>query len=184
MYDLFSGWDGVPLGAGDIPLFYQGLSEEGATILEDMSYEIQLIRARLTTFGLDMAGVYPLATWLLRSYGDAISDASSLRSAFVTNRAYAGLKAPVREAAPSQFVPEFAARYLAEDVPYGLAVSQAIARLADVETHVIDQVVAWANEQLGKETKRQDTNARTPQKYGLRNLEALIAFGVEAEAQT
>ncbi|MGD2177689.1 MAG: hypothetical protein PVG71_07690, partial [Anaerolineae bacterium] len=34
MYDLFSGWDGVPLGAGDIPLFYQGLSEEGATILE------------------------------------------------------------------------------------------------------------------------------------------------------
>jgi hypothetical protein len=184
MYDLFSDWDGVPFGAEDIPLFYQGLSEEGARVLGGLSRDVQLIRARLTRFGLDLAGVYPLKTWLLRSYGDAIRDKSSLRSAFVTNRAYAGLKAPVREAAPGQFVPDFGARYLAEDVPYGLAVTQAIARLADVQTYAIDQIAAWANAQLSKETKRQDINARTPQEYDLATLEQLIAFTVEAQAQT
>jgi hypothetical protein len=183
MYDLFSDWDGLPFGAEDIPLFYHGLSEEGARTLEGLSRDIQSIRARLARSGLDLAGVYPLEIWLIRSYGDAIGDASGLRSAFVTNRAYAGLKAPIREVAPGQFVPEFGARYLAEDVPYGLAVSQAIARLAQVETPIIDQVVAWAKAQLCRETNRQDINPRTPQEYGLSNLGELIAFTVEAKTQ-
>jgi hypothetical protein len=65
-----------------------------------------------------------------------------------------------------------------------LAVSQAIARLADVETPVIDRVVAWAHEQLSKQTERRDVNARTPQRYGLRNLQELIAFTADGEART
>jgi hypothetical protein len=184
MYNLFSSWDGVPFVAEEIPLFYQGLSEEGAAVLEGLSRDIESIRARLTEFGLDVTGVRPLKAWLLRCYGHAIGDASCLRSAFVTNEAYAGLKAPMREVAPGQFLPDFGARYLAEDVPYGLAVSQAIARLADVETPVIDRVVAWAQGQVSKQTERRGFNARTPQEYGLRNLQELIAFTVEAKAGT
>jgi hypothetical protein len=216
MYDLFSRWDGVPFGADEIPLFYQGLSEEGAQVLEGLSQDIASIRARLTAFDLDVTGVRPLKAWLLRCYSHAIGDASRLRSAFVTNQAYAGLKAPMREVAPGQFVPDFGARYLAEDVPYGLAVSQAIARLADVETRVIDRVVAWALGQLSQQTEGResadpespqgdrerpdsaldlaiqagqkggylDLDARTPQKYGLRTLEELIAFSADAEAET
>jgi hypothetical protein len=178
MYALFADWDGTPFGADDVPLFYQGLSEEGAQTLAGLSDDVQAIRARLEP-ALDLSAVRPLKAWLLRSYGDAIADPSSLRSAFVTNRAYAGLKAPVREVLPGQFAPDFRARYLAEDVPFGLAVSRAIAELAGVETPTMDKVIAWAGAQLGKDYLGRDTGeARIPQKYGLGSLEQLIEFGV------
>jgi hypothetical protein len=103
-----------------------------------------------------------------------------LHSAFVTNRAYAGLKAPVREVSPGQFAPDFHARYLAEDVPFGLAVSRAIARLAGVETPAMDKVIAWAGAQLGKDYLDRDASeARIPQKYGLESLEQLVDFAAE-----
>jgi len=83
----------------------------------------------------------------------------------------------VREVSPGQFVPDFGARYLAEDVPFGLAVSRAIAELAGVETPTMDEVIAWAGAQLGKDYLDRDAReARIPQKYGLGSLEALIAF--------
>jgi hypothetical protein len=175
MYGLFADWDGTPFDADGVPLFYQGLSEEGAQTLAGLSDDVQAIRARLEP-ALDLSAVRSLKAWLLRSYGDAIADPSSLRSAFVTNRAYAGLKAPVREVAPGQFAPDFRARYLAEDVPFGLAVSRAIAELAGVETPTMDKVIAWAGAQLGKDYLGRDIGeARIPQRYGLGNLEALIA---------
>ena len=176
MYGLFADWDGTPFGADDVPLFYHSLSEEGAQTLAGLSDDVQAIRARLEP-ALDLSAVRPLKAWLLRSYGDAIADPSSLHSAFVTNRAYAGLKAPVREISPGQFVPDFHARYLAEDVPFGLAVSRAIARLGGVETPTMDEVIAWAGAQLGKDYLGRDAGeARIPQKYGLGDLEQLIAF--------
>ena len=178
MYALFADWDGMPFRADDVPLFYHSLSEEGAQTLAGLSDDVQAIRARLEP-ALDLSAVRPLKAWLLHSYGDAISDPSSLRSGFVTNRAYAGLKAPVREVAPGQFAPDFHARYLAEDVPFGLAVSRAIAELAGVETPTMDEVIAWAGAQLGKDYLDRDAReARIPQKYGLGSLEALIASAI------
>jgi hypothetical protein len=179
MYSLFAGWDGVPFRADEIPLFYHGLSEQGAQTLAGLSDDVQAIRARLEP-ALDLSAVRRLQAWLLHSYGDAIVDPSSLQGGFVTNRAYAGLKAPVKEVSPGQFVPDFHARYLAEDVPFGLVVSRAIAGLAGVETPMIDEVIAWAGARLGKDYLGRDgSEARTPQKYGLGNLEALIAFATE-----
>jgi hypothetical protein len=176
MYALFADWDGTLLSVDDVPLFYHGLSQEGAQTLTGLSDEVQAIRARLEP-ALDLSAVRPLKAWLLRSYGDAIADPSSLRSAFVTNRAYAGLKAPVHAVSPGQFVPDFRARYLAEDVPFGLAVSRAIASLAGVETPTMDRVIAWASVQLGKDYLGRDASeVRIPQRYGLESLEALIAF--------
>ncbi len=179
MYDLFADWDGETFDDGQVPLFYQGLSEEGAERLGELSQEIQCVCACLASYSLDLSSVHDLRTWLVRSYGDAILDASSLHSAFVTNRAYAGLRAPVKEVAPGRFAPAFGARYLAEDVPYGLAVSQAIARLAGVETPTMDQVVNWARQRLGGEAGGDETNDRTPQAYDLNDLEALIRFTME-----
>ena len=136
-------------------MFYQGLSQEGARTLAELSDDVQAIRTRLEP-EVDLSAVRPLFDWLLQSYGDAIADPSTLHSAFVTNRAYAGLKAPVREVTADavqradggrdsgQFVPDFRARYLAEDVPFGLAVSRAIAKMADVQTPTMDRVIAWA----------------------------------------
>ncbi len=177
MYGLFGRWDGAPLSSA--PLFYQGLDEEGARVLAELSDDVQNIRTHLER-ALDLSAVRPLKDWLMHAYGDAIADPASLRSAFVTNRAYAGLKAPVREVAPGQVVPDFGARYLAEDVPFGLAVSRAIAVLAGVDTPAMDRVIAWAGELQGKDYLGRDAGqTRIPQNYGLDSLERLIAFAHE-----
>ena len=180
MYGLFADWDGAPLSGA--PLFYQGLDEEGADVLADLSSDVQAIRARLES-ALDLSAVRPLKDWLMHAYGRAVADSTSLRSAFTTNRAYAGLKAPVREVAPGQFVPDFGARYLTEDVPFGLAVSRAIAALAGVETPAMDRVTAWAGENLDQDFLGKDADqTRIPQNYGLVSLERLIAFADERPA--
>jgi hypothetical protein len=174
MYSHFVLWDGAPFD--DAPLFYQGLDEEGARVLANLSDDVQAIRARLDG-ALDLSAVHPLKDWLMHAYGDAIADASTLRSAFATNRAYVGLKAPVCQVAPGCFIPDFGARYLSEDVPYGLVVSRAIATLAEVETPAMDRVIAWAGERLGKDFLGKDADqARSPQKYGLDSLKQLVAF--------
>jgi hypothetical protein len=183
MYGLFATWDGTPFGVEDVPLFYQGLSPDAAGTLDELSKEVQAIRAGLEPT-LDLSAVRPLFDWLVRSYGDAIADPSTLHSAFVTNRAYAGLKAPVREVAEGQFVPDFRARYLSEDVPCGLAVSRAIARLAGVVTPAMDRVIAWAGEWLGKDYLGRDAaEARSPQVCGLRSLDQLLSFVSETEGR-
>ena len=177
MYGLFARWDGTPLDQA--PLFYQGLDAEGAKVLADLSHDVQAIRARLAG-ALDLSAVQPLHNWLLRAYGEAIAKPSTLHSAFTSNSAYAGLRAPVREVDPGQFVPDFSSRYLTEDVPFGLVASQAIARLAGVETPAMDRVIAWAGGRLGRDYLGRDAGeARIPQKYGLESVEQLIAFAVE-----
>jgi hypothetical protein len=187
MYSLFATWDGGPFGVEDVPLLYQGLSQEGARTLGELSDDVQSIRTRLEP-ALDLSAVRPLLDWLRQSYGDAIADPSTLHSAFVTNRAYAGLKAPVREVAidrvrkPGQFVPDFKARYLAEDVPFGLAVSRAIANMADVQTPTIDRVIAWAGARLDRDFLGHDAGqARIPHAYGLDSLDQLLSFSSETE---
>jgi hypothetical protein len=177
MYGLFAGWDGVPFD--EAPPFYQGLDAAGARVLSDLSDDIQAIRASLDG-ALDLSAVRPLEDWLLRSYGEAIADPSSLQSAFATNRAYAGLVVPVRKVGPGKFVPDFQARYLAEDVPFGLAVSRAIAALSEVETPAMDRVITWAGERLGKDYLGKDADQiRSPQNYGFADLAQLLAFAAE-----
>ena len=129
----------------------------------------------------------PLYDWLLQSYGEAIADPSTLHSASVSNRAYSGLTAPAREVltgqgrAAGQCVPDFKARYLAEDVPYGLSVSRAIANMADVQTPTMDKVIAWAGAWLGEDYLGRDAGqARIPQTYGLSNLDHLFSFAAES----
>ncbi len=141
MYSLFADWDGTPFN--EVPLFYHGLSRAGADILAQLSDEVQRIRSRLEAT-LDLSAVRPLMEWLVHSYGAAIQDTSSLQSAFRTNLAYAGLKAPVREVSPGSFVPDFAARYLTEDVPFGLVVGRAVGEMAGVQTPMMDTIIAWA----------------------------------------
>ncbi|HEY54650.1 MAG TPA: hypothetical protein G4N94_14485 [Caldilineae bacterium] len=176
MYGLFANWDGEPFAKEETPLFYHNLSAAGAETLAGLDDDIQAIRSQLASPYLDLTSVHHLKIWLERSYAHSILDPATLQSSFLTNQAYAGIKAPVREISPGQFIPDFHARYLAEDVPFGLAVSRAIAQLAGVETPTMDKVIAWASEKLNKDYLGRDMNeARIPQKYGLENLEQLLA---------
>jgi hypothetical protein len=179
MYGHFCDWDGTPFRPEDVPPFYHGLDERGARVLAGLSDDIQRIRARLEPM-MDLSAVRPLWEWLIHSYGDMIGDPASLHSAFVTNRAYKGLMAPVQEIAPGEYVPDFGARYLAEDVPFGLVASRAIAELAGVGTLWVDEVIGWAGERLGKDyLGRHSREARIPQNYGLKTVEQLVAFAAD-----
>ena len=79
------------------------------------------------------------------------------------------------------FVPDFAHRYLTEDVPYGLVVIRGIAEIVQVDTPTIDKVLLWAQEKIGKEylvgSKLQGKDVpstRAPQRYGLNTLDAVL----------
>jgi len=181
MYGLFRDWDGRCYD--EAPLFYQGIEARTAHILQGLSDEVQLLRARLEERfpTLDLSAVLPLYDWLLRSYRDSIGDCSSLLNCFVTNSGYAGLRAPMH---PTQegLAPDFQARYLSEDVPYGLIVIRGIAELADLPMPNIDRVITWAQEVLGKEylvdgqlRGSSVAASRAPQRYGFRSLEQLLS---------
>jgi hypothetical protein len=184
MYGLCHGRESDVFLAEEIPLFYQNVDGHTAAVLQALSDEVQRIAdaltARLPQF--NRAPVVSLFEWLLRAYPDDIQDKSTLRSAFVTNRAYTGLRLPVRPADgdPARFVVNFAARYLSEDVPYGLIVLRAIAELAGVSTPNLDRVIEWSQERLGRNYLDEGRlcggdlrETRIPQRYGILNLEQL-----------
>jgi hypothetical protein len=180
MYGLFHNWDGAIYEKHR--LFYQSVDEEIAGILQQMSREIGGLRLALELDypGLDLSAVRLVGDWLRRSYPKTIEDSSTLQSCFVTNRSYAGLLAPMYESEKG-FAPDFQARYLSEDVPYGLLVTRGIAELAGIATPMIDQVLVWAQERLQREylvdsmLKGADLNlTRSPQRYGYKSLDQLI----------
>jgi hypothetical protein len=176
MYGLFHGWDGASFVCEEAPLFYGGVDDFTAGILQALSDEVQLLRRALEQCdpALDLRCVEPLDVWLRRAYAGQIDDPSHLRSAFNTNRAYAGLRAPVQRLENGRCVPDFAHRYLSEDIPFGLLVTKGVAALVDVATPVMDRIIAWAQERLGRSylvggrmAGPDVTNSRAPQRFGI-----------------
>jgi hypothetical protein len=183
MVGLFHDWNGRPLGEDQAPLFYGGVDDDSAALLQALSDEVQAVCAALERAlpQLDLSSVLPLDIWLQRAYAGQIDDASTLRSSFTTNRAYTGLRAPLRLIEENAYVPWFEARYLSEDVPYGLLVTRGIAELAGVATPAIDRVILWAQERLGKEyltngrvAGRDVAESRAPQRFGIRSVQELV----------
>jgi NAD/NADP octopine/nopaline dehydrogenase, alpha-helical domain len=181
MYGLFHDWDGQAYSQPRP--FYQGVDEQAAETLEQMSQEVQALRAALERAapGLDLSAARPLVEWLRRSYPESIEDNSTLQSSFVTNRSYAGLLAPMYGEGAG-FMPDFHSRYLSEDVPYGLLVTRGIAELAGVETPVVDQVISWAQSRLGRkylvDSKLGGPDlslTRSPQRFGYTQLDRFIS---------
>jgi hypothetical protein len=184
MYGLCRGRETTTFIKNNIPLFYQGLDPSNADLLQAMSDEVQAITRALADYlpNFDPAEVLPLHTWLRRAYPGDIADDRTLHRAFVTNRAYAGLRLPVRAVEPDLFAVDFATRYLAEDVPYGLVVTRGLAELAGVSTPTIDEVIYWAQARLGRcyllngcLSGPDLAETRAPQIYEIRNLERLAA---------
>ena len=180
MYGLFHDWDGQPYEKPR--LFYQGVDDRIAATLQQISDEIQLLRASLEGSypDLDLSAVRPISDWLMRSYKPNIVDSSSLQSSFATNKSYAGLLAPMQKTEDG-YIPDFKARYLSEDVPYNLLVTRGIAELAGVPTPMIDKVLSWAQLRLEKEYlvsgKMQGAdlqNSRSPQRFGFTSLDPFM----------
>lgn len=186
MYGLCHGCEDETYEEGEIPLFYQGVDDFTAGILQALSAEVQAVASRLGEQlpGFNLEEVTPLYEWLLAAYPDDIEDASSLQQAFNTNRAYEGLRLPARSVGDGRFAVDFQARYLSEDVPCGLVVVRGIAELAGVSTPAIDAVIRWAQERLGRCYLGGQSlcgadlgGSRAPQAYGITSLSQLCLDG-------
>jgi hypothetical protein len=193
MYGLSRDKESKTFGRNEIPLFYQGVDPSTAELLQAMSDEVQAITSELADRLPDFKKneVPPIYDWLLRSYPNYISDGSTLQRAFNTNQAYAGLRIPTRSTGPDTFVVDYTARYLSEDVPYGLVVIRGIAELVDVRTPTIDEVIVWAQTRLGKQYMANGTltgpdlaETRAPQVYGIQTFSGLASHANLANRKT
>ncbi|MDT8304602.1 MAG: NAD/NADP octopine/nopaline dehydrogenase family protein [Anaerolineae bacterium] len=177
MYGLCYGREEATYSRDEIPHFYQGVDGFTAEKLQAMSDDVQRVAAVLATAVAEFepADVLPLYDWVCRAYAGDIADESTLASAFVTNQAYAGLRVPARPTEDGRYRVDFTARYLAEDVPYGLVVVRGIARLAGVAIPALDSVIKWAEERLNHRYLDGDSYAgsRAPQVFGMNKVAQL-----------
>ena len=106
------------------PLFYESVRESGAQILERMGAELLAIRYALAERWPEVAlsAVLPVHWAIWAAYGDDIGDPSTLYSTIRTNRAYAGIRTPMREV-DGGVVPDYGGRFFTEDIPFGLVVA-------------------------------------------------------------
>lgn len=182
MYALLKEYNGTVWNEAEIPLFYQGVTEEAAAVLNDLSSEIVSIAADLSAeFAIDLSQVLTVGQWLIRSYARYIEDSSSLSRSFRTNRGYRGLKVPVIKV-PGGFAPDFQSRYLTEDIPYGLLFSKAVAAMIGHSTPCMDEVILvtgrWMNknylDQGGRLAGLDLKETRIPQNFGIHTAEELV----------
>ena len=185
MYGHFRSWAGEEYTAASTPRFYAQASEEiGATVARLSAEAIGIARAVEAHSGdeLDLRRVVPVIEWLRESYSHVTGDTSTVGSCFRTGPIQARL-APMTEPRPGVFVPNFAYRYLTEDVPYGLVVTRAIAELAGVPTPTIDAVIEWAQAAMGREYLTDGAldganvaGLPIPQNHRIHTLDDLVAW--------
>jgi len=183
MYACFGNRrDEVFRSPSEIPPFYASVSEQAASLLSAMSDEILKIRDDVETGypHVRLPRVVHLGRWLLDAYGSEIEDASSLARMFQTNRGYCGLAVPVTES-PNGYRIDVQARYLTEDLPFGLVVSKGIAAIVGTRTPMIDEVIIrtshWIKKEylVGSELAGQDVaTTRAPQRFGIADIGGLV----------
>jgi len=184
MYGLFKGKEQAIYQKETVPLFYQGVTKEIAKILKEMSDEILVLSEKIKALdkNVNLDHVLGLKDWLIYSYEGSIMDERTIQTCFTTNSAYQGLRAPAKKE-NDYFLPDFQARYLTEDVPFGLIVIKSIAQLAEMETPVIDEIILTISKWMGKEYIKEGflegkdiKDTRIPQNYGMKYLEEIIIY--------
>jgi hypothetical protein len=185
MYGHFRLWRGEQYDEAAIPMLYAGATDETGEIVERLSSEASAVAGALRTRSaglLSLEHVQPVHDWLRASYGDVTADLSTVATCFRTGPIQAR-RAPMLEASPGKFVPNFQYRYLTEDVPYGLVVTRALAELVSVDTPTIDAVISWAQLVLNKVYLIGDrlegpdmADLPTPQNHGIFSVEELIRW--------
>lgn len=187
MYSRWKDWDGSAVR--EPPLFYEGIDQDGADLLERVSEELVATAARIMDLrpDVDLTRVIPQYQWEIDYYGESIGDRTSLMTALRTNAGYAGITHPMLETRGGSYCPDFGHRFLSEDIPFGLVVMRGVAELAGVPTPFIDSVITWGQERLGghyleagRLTGRDLASTRCPQRYGMRDLDAVLGTPASA----
>ena len=156
MWHKWRDWNGEPV-PGPAPALYETAPDDLAcdAMSSEVANVVRAIRERYPRERLvdDLSSARSVNKWFLDSYGDDPAlDTTSTATMMRTNPAYRGLTHPMRSAGDADenlLVPDFAHRYVTEDVGYGLVVIRGVAELVGVPTPTIDAVIAWAQNQAG-----------------------------------
>jgi ketopantoate reductase len=181
MYGRWKDWDGKPLDHE--PLFFQGVDENTAGLLEKISDEVVAISRRIMAeYPIDLSQVVRMYDWDIAHYSDQIADKTNLMTALRTNALYQGRAHPMVQTSNGQYIPDFNHRFLLEDIPC-LAVIRGIAEIAGVETPNLDMVLLWGQGKLDKEylvgsklIGKDLATTRCPQRYGITTIEELLGY--------
>ncbi|CAM9746278.1 unnamed protein product [Chrysoparadoxa australica] len=190
----FEDFDGVTPYSDKLP-FYEGVQDNAANMIEAIGEDCMAVKAALEKAmpDLNLFGIKPIKQFFFDAYPDSIQDfrqdlqrffflpsLSSLRAALNTNLAYRGLKHTMNEV-EGGYVPSWKARYLTEDIPFGLVPTRGIAEVLNVATPAIDNAIIWCQEKLGKEylmdgklEGKHISECRCPQRYGLTTLDDIV----------
>lgn len=181
MFGKWKDWDGKPIDTE--PLFYEGIDESTAQLIENCSKEYQDVAHGISAQrpDVDFSEFQDIFKWLLEYYKDDLADTTSLINALRTNKYYTGLTHfMVKE--KDKFKPDFNCRYLTEDIPCGVAVVKGIADIVGVETPTCDQIIEWAQDKLNKKYLAEgklagsDVNeTRAPQRFGLITVDEILS---------
>ena len=184
LYGLLRNWDGVTPYSKP-PLFYQGLDDFTAEIMDRVSKEILLVKDKILSEypSIDLDLVRSIGDFFEEAYADDIADHSTLRNMFVSNKGYDGLTFPTVKV-EGGYLPLFDHRYLTEDLPCGMLVQKGIAQLAGVPTPTMDRVISWCQTKCvppkeyivdGHYLAGSDlATTKTPQRYGFHDLKSFM----------
>ncbi|KAM3577292.1 hypothetical protein VYU27_000724 [Nannochloropsis oceanica] len=190
-HGVFRDWDGqrtytrAELEARGGLTLYKGMDEYSAEWLAVLDNELQQIKlALLQQFPqLDLSFIVPIGERIIKQYGDDVTDTSSLRRIFSSNRGYAPCLTPLKESSPGRFQPLVNSRLFWEDIPYGLVILKNLVELlGNFPTPAIDFMIRWHQKFMGKEYLLADNqlNPRllnetgAPNKYGIHCVEELV----------
>ncbi|RCS21749.1 hypothetical protein DUT91_21990 [Phyllobacterium salinisoli] len=143
-------WENRPF---DGPLcWWSDCPKAGAELLETCDAENQAIRrASEARLGVDLRSVKPLRQELIEAYGHQIEDSRTMHTLLRTNRAYAGIRAPL---IPNRnghgFVIDRESRAFHEDIAFGQALLVTMAERLGVAVPAIARTYQWARDYHGE----------------------------------
>ncbi|MBI9052568.1 MAG: NAD/NADP octopine/nopaline dehydrogenase family protein [Bacteroidales bacterium] len=141
LYDLFKN---ISLNKNfrDEPLFYEEWSDNASNILIKCDDELADI-VRALNNKMD-----PIPS-ILKHYG--VDDSLSLTIKLRSIAAFKGIRLGLSKVSENTFRIDLNNRYFTEDIPFGLLIIKGFAEQLKIETPMIDEIILWAQNLMGKE---------------------------------
>jgi len=140
LYDIFKSWS-----KGDYfkeePLFYEHWTNRASEVLFKCDRELSHVVDKLST---KMTSLVPIF-----EHYEVVS-VEGLTNKLKNIEAFKGIKLKMKKD-ENGFLPDFNDRYFVEDISIGLVLLKGVAEVVEVNTPMIDEIIYWAQNLLGKE---------------------------------
>ena len=163
-------------------MLYEGMDDFSADRLQLLNDELQAIKKAFEKKypKLDLSEVKELGERIIEQYGSDVSDTSSLKMIFQSNKGYQTVKTPVK-VVEGGVIPVVDSRFFVEDLPFGLCILRDLADMLNVKVPIVSESIEWFQQFMNKEyLKNGELNkdliaeTGTPRKYGFTDLDDLV----------